>query len=100
MEPVIALRNVSHWFGEGALRKQVLFDASTEIRPGEIVHPDGPVGIGKTTLLTLVAALRTVQEGSVRTLGHELPARRRETLARVRHRIGFIFQAHNLMQRT
>ena len=97
MEPVIALRNVNHWFGEGALRQQILYDASTEIRPGEIVILTGPSGSGKTTLLTLAGALRTVQEGSVHTLGHELRGATPETLARVRHRIGFIFQAHNLL---
>lgn len=97
MEPVIALRNVNHWFGDGALRQQILFDATTEIRAGEIVILTGPSGSGKTTLLTLAGALRTLQEGSVRTLGHELRGASHETLARVRHRIGFIFQAHNLL---
>lgn len=97
MEPVISLRHVNHWFGQGHLRQQILHDATTEIRPGEIVILTGPSGSGKTTLLTLAGALRTVQDGSVRTLGQELRGASQESLARVRHGIGFIFQAHNLL---
>jgi putative ABC transport system ATP-binding protein len=94
---VIALRNVSHHYGYGALRKQVLFDISCEILPGEIVIITGPSGSGKTTVLTLAGALRTVQEGSVRVLGQELNGAPYDTLVRVRENIGFIFQSHNLL---
>ena len=69
---VISIKNVDHFYGSGALRKQVLFDVSTEISPGEIVLLTGPSGSGKTTLLTLAGALRSVQQGSVTILGHEL----------------------------
>ena len=37
---VISIKNVDHFYGSGALRKQVLFDISTEISPGEIVLLD------------------------------------------------------------
>ena len=72
MEPAIRIRNLSHSFGTGALRRQVLFDVSADIFPGEIVISSGPSGSGKTTMLTLLCGLRTVQEGSVRTLQVEL----------------------------
>ena len=97
MEPLIRVRGVNHYFGTGPLRKQILFDVSAEILPGEIVINTGPSGSGKTTLLTLVGALRSVQEGSLTTLGHELNNASAETLANVRKNIGFIFQAHNLL---
>ena len=97
MTPAIAIRNLSHFFGAGELRKQILFDISADIYPGEIVINTGPSGSGKTTLLTLICGLRAVQEGSVRTLGMELNGSRPETLVRVRRNIGFIFQAHNLL---
>ena len=58
----------------------------------------GPSGSGKTTLLTLVAALRTAQSGSVRVLGEELRGAKPAALERVRRRIGFIFQQHNLLE--
>jgi putative ABC transport system ATP-binding protein len=97
VESAIAVRNLNHHFGTGGLRKQILFDISVELHPGEIVINTGPSGSGKTTLLTLVCGLRSVQNGSVRTLDVELNGASRETLVRVRRNIGFIFQAHNLL---
>jgi putative ABC transport system ATP-binding protein len=95
--PAILVRNLSHHFGSGSLRKQILFDISAEVQPGEIVINTGPSGSGKTTLLTLVCGLRSVQEGSVRTLDVELAGATPEALVQVRRNIGFIFQAHNLI---
>ncbi len=96
--PAIRIRNVNYYFGEGDLRKQVLFDNNLEIAPGEIVIMTGPSGSGKTTLLTLIGALRTVQEGSVEVLGHQLRGAGMGKLVSVRRELGFIFQAHNLFQ--
>lgn len=97
-EAPIVLDRVSHSFGRGALRKQVLFDISVEVREGEIVLFTGPSGSGKTTLLTLVGALRSTQAGSLRLLGHELQGAGGATLVRLRREIGYIFQSHNLIE--
>jgi putative ABC transport system ATP-binding protein len=97
MEPLISFRNVNHWFGQGPLRKQILFDVSTDIFPGEIVILTGPSGSGKTTTLTLAGGLRSVQQGSVRIFGEELREAQVDQFVQVRRRIGFIFQAHNLL---
>src|SRR6185369_5731190 len=70
-EAPIVVRDLKHFYGKGALRKQILFDISTEIPKGEIVIVTGPSGSGKTTMLTIVGALRSAQEGSVRILGEE-----------------------------
>ncbi len=93
----IQVEGLCHHFGRGALRKQILFDITTEIPAGEIVIVTGPSGSGKTTLLTLIGALRSAQEGSVRVLGHELREARSAKLETVRRQIGFIFQQHNLV---
>jgi len=93
----IQVSDLNHYFGKGNLRKQILFDISTEIPAGEIVIVTGPSGSGKTTLLTLVGALRSAQQGSVQVLGEELRQARPATLEKVRRRIGFIFQQHNLL---
>jgi putative ABC transport system ATP-binding protein len=98
MSTPIAIAHVNHYFGEGALRKQILFDVSTEIEAGEIVIVTGPSGSGKTTMLTLIGALRRVQEGSVRILGEELNGAAARAIGRVRTQIGYIFQAHNLLE--
>ena len=93
----IRLAGVNHYFGAGALRKQILHEISVEIRAGEIVIVTGPSGSGKTTMLTLIGALRSAQEGSVQVLGAELRGASPRVLEGVRRDIGYIFQAHNLL---
>jgi len=90
-------RGLNHAHGSGALRKQVLFDITLSIEPGEIVIMTGPSGSGKTTLLTLLGALRSAQEGSLQVMGHELRGASAGKLVEVRRGIGYIFQAHNLV---
>ncbi|MHC5609728.1 MAG: DevA family ABC transporter ATP-binding protein [Nostoc sp.] len=96
-EPVIAIRNLNHYYGKGALRKQILFDINLEIYSGEIVIMTGPSGSGKTTLLSLIGGLRSVQEGSLKFLGEELMGVSQSKLVQMRRQIGYIFQAHNLL---
>lgn len=96
-EVPISIRDLNYAFGKGGLRKQILFDVSTEIPRGEIVIVTGPSGSGKTTMLTIVGALRSAQEGSVRILGQELRGASSSALEKARQRIGFIFQQHNLL---
>jgi putative ABC transport system ATP-binding protein len=96
--PPIAIRGLNHTYGSGELRKQILFDVTTDIASGEIVIVTGPSGGGKTTLLTLVGALRSAQDGSLEVLGQQLRGARRRVLETVRKQIGFIFQAHNLIE--
>jgi putative ABC transport system ATP-binding protein len=96
-EPVISARNFNHYFGEGNLKKQVLFDINLDIYAGEIVIMTGPSGSGKTTLLTLMGGLRSAQEGSLKILDHELRDASKQELTKLRCNIGYIFQAHNLL---
>ena len=111
---VISVRNLDHYFGQGELRKQVLFDINLEINRGEIVLMTGPSGSGKTTLLTLVSGLRSPQcggatrtawragasrspqSGSLKVLGKELCGASKDELVLARRHNGYIFQAHNL----
>ena len=97
-EPFIFVRGLSHAFGEGALRKEVLHQVSTDFTAGEIVIITGPSGSGKTTFLTLVGALRSVQEGQIRIGAQFLDRMDAADLLTVRRRIGFVFQAHNLLE--
>lgn len=92
----VSVRDLNHYYGQGELRKQVLFNNRLDLTPGEIVVMTGPSGSGKTTLLTLIGALRTVQEGQLRVLDHELHRLSAAELVRFRQRVGFIFQTHNL----
>ena len=96
-EPVISISNLNHYFGEGNLRKQALFDINLNINAGEIVIMTGPSGSGKTTLLTLMGGLRSAQEGSLKILGQEICGASKQQLTQLRRQIGYIFQAHNLL---
>jgi putative ABC transport system ATP-binding protein len=96
-DTVLHIEHVNHWYGEGALRRQVLFDICAEVRRGEIVILTGPSGGGKTTLLTLIGALRSVQDGSLQVLGRELNGASERDLIQVRQHVGYIFQASNLL---
>ncbi|MBM4076135.1 MAG: ATP-binding cassette domain-containing protein, partial [Planctomycetes bacterium] len=95
--PVISARYLNFAFGEGELQKQVLFDVTMEVKPGEIVLLTGPSGSGKTTLLTLIGALRKVRDGQLDVLSRPLHHSTPEQLVEVRREIGFIFQQHNLL---
>lgn len=96
MNPV-ELRDITFAYGEGSLRREVLRDVDLSVAPGEIVLMTGPSGSGKTTLLTLIGALRAMQQGTARVLGQELADVRESDRVRLRGRIGFIFQNHNLL---
>ncbi|MEH1779245.1 DevA family ABC transporter ATP-binding protein [Nostoc sp.] len=95
-QPVISVKNLDHYFGNGQLRKQVLFDINLDINAGEIIIMTGPSGSGKTTLLTLSGGLRSAQSGSLQILGQELCGASTAQLTQVRRNNGYIFQAHNL----
>lgn len=98
-EPLaVEIRDLNYFYGQGELRKQVLFDINLDLPKGEIVIMTGPSGSGKTTLLSLIGALRTVQDGSLKVLDREIVGLRKSELVKVRRNIGFIFQAHNLFE--
>ncbi|WP_274960993.1 ATP-binding cassette domain-containing protein [Lentibacter algarum] len=92
----IQTQALDHFFGEGEARKQAIFDVNLEIERGKLTILMGPSGSGKTTLLTLMGCLRHVQSGSVTLLERELKGAGEAELVRLRRRLGFIFQAHNL----
>jgi len=94
---IIDIQNLNHYFGQGTLKKQVLFQINLKIIAGEIVILTGPSGSGKTTLLSLIGGLRSVQEGSLQHFEKELRGASEEQLVQTRRQIGYIFQAHNLL---
>lgn len=98
MQPAVQVQNVTYRYGKGDAIRPVLQGVDLSIAPGEIVLLTGPSGGGKTTLLTLVGALRAVQQGSVRVLGTELAGASEAQRVALRQRIGFIFQLHNLLE--
>lgn len=94
--PALDIRGLTHRFDSGGSSTQVLFGVDLRVAAGEVVFLTGPSGCGKTSVLTLAGGLRAVQDGQVMTLGTELRGADEAARVRVRRRIGFIFQAHNL----
>ncbi len=95
-QALVRVRDVCHTFGQGESSNKVLKNNNLDLFPGEIVIMTGQSGSGKTTLLTLIGGLRHLQEGSIEVLGQQLAGMSSEDYIRLRRRIGFIFQAHNL----
>jgi putative ABC transport system ATP-binding protein len=96
--PSIQGAGINFSYEKGEARRQVLFDCALTLHPGEMAVLTGPSGAGKTTLLTLIGALRALEDGSLRVLGCELNGLRPADQVRLRRRIGFIFQQHNLIE--
>jgi putative ABC transport system ATP-binding protein len=97
-ENLVISEGVSHHFGTGDTRTQILFDITIEIPPGQLVIMTGPSGSGKTTLLTLLGALRSGQEGTLTVLGRNVIGLNDVGLTELRRNVGFIFQLHNLIE--
>ncbi len=96
--PIFEARNVSKTYRQGAIDVEAVSDVSLSIAPGEFVVLAGPSGSGKTTLLNLMGGLDQPDRGGVWFAGTDLGAATeagRVTLRR--DRLGFIFQAFNLV---
>jgi len=90
-EPLIRLTGVNKTFGG----QHVLRDIDLTVHRGEVVAVIGPSGAGKSTLCRAVNRLETVDSGTITIDGEPLPAGGHE-LARLRARIGMVFQSFNL----
>ena len=96
--PLIQLADVTKTYRKGALETVALRGLDLSIHAGEFTAIWGPSGSGKTTALNLIGALDTPTTGRVLVEGHDLGAMSRAELSRLRRdRIGFVFQAYNLI---
>jgi putative ABC transport system ATP-binding protein len=98
---VIELSEVSKIYETGELSVEALRSVSLVIREGEFVAIMGPSGSGKTTLLAILGCLDRPTSGSYKLVGEEVSKLDETRRAHVRgERIGFVFQAYNLLPRT
>ncbi|NRA02998.1 MAG: ABC transporter ATP-binding protein [Myxococcales bacterium] len=96
--PSVEVRDATKLYQQGTLEVAALRGLSLTIRPGEFTAICGPSGSGKTTLLNLIGALDAPSSGSIALGGQELGSLGRRALSRLRRdRIGFVFQAYNLI---
>jgi putative ABC transport system ATP-binding protein len=95
--PVVSLHAVTKTF-TGPRRLTVLRNLSLEVAQGEFISVMGESGIGKSTLLNLIAGLDRPDSGSVRIDGIDLASLDDDALTRLRRvRLGFVFQAFHVL---
>lgn len=96
--PIVTVRELKRTYLQGQLEVHALRGVDLDIEPGEFTALMGPSGSGKTTLLNQIGALDTPTAGSVKVDGRELAGMSKAQLSELRlHRIGFVFQAYNLI---
>lgn len=94
--PVLRVHDVAKAFGTPA--RQVLSSISIELRAGEYIAIMGDSGVGKSTLLNLIAGLDAPDRGRIVFDGHDLAQLDDAARTRVRRaRMGFVFQAFHLL---
>ncbi|GAA1325267.1 MULTISPECIES: ABC transporter ATP-binding protein [unclassified Streptomyces] len=92
------LESVSKAYGDGAGAVTALDDVSFEVPPGTFTAVMGPSGSGKSTFLHCLAGLDRPTSGRVYLGETELGGLKESALTAVRRtRIGYVFQAYNLM---
>ena len=97
---IIELAGVTKVYG-GAVPVQALRGVDFVVCEREFVAVMGPSGSGKTTLLGIVGCLDRPTAGSYRLVGQEVATVDESSRARIRgRRIGFVFQAFNLLPRS
>jgi putative ABC transport system ATP-binding protein len=98
---VIELAGVTRLYRDGEVSVEALRGVSFAVRAGEYLGIMGPSGSGKTTLLAILGLLDRPSDGSYRLDGEEMSKLNETRRARVRgKRIGFVFQAYNLLPRS
>ncbi|MET7763724.1 ABC transporter ATP-binding protein [Streptomyces sp. NPDC005393] len=90
--------DLSKVYGHGETQVIALDTVSVEFRQAEFTAIMGPSGSGKSTLMHCMAGLDSVSNGSARIGDVELTALKDKKLTQLRRdKIGFIFQAFNLL---
>jgi len=95
---IVQVENVWKVYDTGAVKVEALRGLNMTVKRGEMIAVMGPSGCGKTTLLNCVSGLDDLSKGRVLVEGQDLAKmsddRKSEFRAR---RMGFIFQAYNLL---
>jgi putative ABC transport system ATP-binding protein len=96
--PIVEMAGVTKVFRTGDVETKALRGLDLVVERGEFTAIWGPSGSGKSTALNLIGALDTPTTGTVKVEGRRLDGMsRRELSAMRRDRIGFVFQAYNLI---
>ena len=96
--PIVVAKEVWKIYQTGSLKVEALRGVNLNVRIGEMLAVMGPSGCGKTTLLNCISGLDDLSKGSVEIEGVDLARMSDDQKSEFRaKRMGFIFQAYNLL---
>jgi putative ABC transport system ATP-binding protein len=98
MNTILQTQTVSKIYDSGDLVVKAVDEVSIDVKAGEFVALVGPSGSGKTTMLAMLAGLLSATDGELLIDGQDLSALNDKERTRFRReKIGFTFQANNLV---
>jgi ABC-type lipoprotein export system ATPase subunit len=96
--PIVVAEGIIKTYDTGKVKVEALRGIDLAVKEGEMVAVMGPSGCGKTTLLNCISGLDDLTGGEVRIRGRLLTDMSDRERTRYRaEKIGFIFQAYNLL---
>ncbi len=98
MQHIVQLEKATKIYEQGKVEVKALNELSLSLEKGEFAALCGPSGSGKTTALNIIGGLDTPTRGTVKLEDKNLASLGRMALSKIRRdRIGFVFQAYNLI---
>lgn len=98
---MISIRNLNKIYKNGSVEVHALKDVNLEIEHGEFIAIMGQSGSGKSTLMNIIGCLDRPTSGEYLLDGIEISKQEQDELSLIRNKkIGFVFQAFNLIPRT
>ena len=98
---IITVSHVTKVYKTGDVETAALSDVSFTVKKGEFIAIMGPSGSGKSTLMHILGCLDIPSSGTYVLDGEDVSTLTKDQLAAIRNKkIGFVFQAFNLLPRT
>ncbi len=101
MSNMISIRNLNKVYKTGSVEVHALKNVNLEIEHGEFIAIMGQSGSGKSTLMNILGCLDRPSSGEYLLEGIDIKNQSQDELSLIRNKkIGFVFQAFNLIPRT